>query len=292
MEKKSFSESIKKEILSYDWPEDLKKILVYSFIRTNYQIKNKTFILTTTQKDFKNKICVWLKKIYKISDIQIEETQKLLKIKIQDLDFIEKLSNQIGNLVISKTEEYGAYIAGSFLGKGWINNPISKFYHFELRVKTIQHSLDITEAFDAVGIRTITIHKDNWYYTYVKKSSSISDILKLVNATEAAMLFENERIQRDVIAHYSKMEALEPYNRRKTIKASGKQIESLKKLLESQKSHLLTIEQRKLAELRIENPSLSLFDLSLIFFDRHDKNLSKSTVNSWIKKMVVLSEGE
>lgn len=287
--KKSFSENIKYEILSYDWSKKMIRILFHAFVKINLEKKDKYFLFKTTQKDFKNKIIIWFREIYSV-EIKLQETKELLKIFIYDKDFENSFFNNEKQININSKEEYGVYIAGLFLGKGWINSPKSKFYHFEIRTKDIKYALNINEIFNFLEIKILTVYKNGWYYLYLKKGSDIVKILNLMKANNSFMLFENERIQRDFIATYTKMEAIEPYNLSKILRASKEQIIYLQDLLASSNIKLISKNQKELAKLRIENPSISLFDLSLMFHNRYNRSISKSTVNNWLNEMVNIAK--
>lgn len=289
MEKLSFSESTKDEIVNYNWNKKELTILLYSFIRTNSIFKNNELIIKTTLKRHKKIIKGWIREIYGV-EVDEDETNRIVHLRIRNKSFISQFIEQLGNLELKSTTEFGAYIAGSFLGKGWINNSTSKFYHFEIRVKEISHSLDLIEAFDAVGIKAVTLFKDGWYYTYIKKSILISDVLKLMNTTKSLLEFEDQRIQRDFISNMTKLDSIEPHNQLKTSIASTRQINAIKKLMQTDKVLLLTTNQKKLIELRLSNPHLSLQDLAIVFAEKHSKLLSRSTINNWLKRAEELSK--
>ncbi len=285
----SFSEKTKDEIINYQWTDKQINILLYSFIRTNGKIEGDKLILKTTLKRHLPIFEKWFENTYDVT-VKVKESKTLVHIIVEDKDFINKFTSQLGNIELEDIKNIGAYTAGAFVGKGWISNSDSKFYHFEIRIKTIDHSLDLIEAFDAVGIKTITLFKDGWYYTYIKKSLLIADALKLMNATSSLLEFEDQRIQRDFISNMTKLDSIEPYNQFKISVASQRQIKAIEKIFKTNKVLLFTEEQKQLFELRVSNPHLSLNDLSIVYLEKYQKQLSKSTVNNWLAKTEELSK--
>lgn len=284
----SFSEYIKNEILEYNWEERQLEILFYSFLRTNGTMRGGTYKVTTSLIKWEKKFNELFLKFYGVKVTPIR-TKTLIKYTITDPIFNEKFTSQFGELVINSLEDNKAYIAGAFIGKGWLNKPSSRFYHCELRVRNLAHSLDIQEAFDGIGIKTITINKNKWFYTYIKKAADISNLIRAVNASQSLMFFEDSRIERDFVATFKKMESIENYNFKKTYDTSEKQIKAIKKLKKMPTYNSLKKEWVDLMELRIEKPLYSLSELEMEFNKRHDTFFSKSTINNWLNNIIKIS---
>lgn len=285
----SFSHFIKNEILEYNWSERELSILFFSFLRTNGTFKKSKYIFTTTLLDWEKKITEMFRK-YQGLKIKPEIQKTQLKYVITDAEFLERFANEIGNLIVNNEAELKAYIAGAFVGKGWISSPSTRFYHFEIRVRHMSHSLDIQEAMDSLGIRTTTLQKNGWYYTYVKKSMEISNLISAFNASQSMMIFEDARINRDFIATFKKMESIENYNYQKTHENCLKQLESINKIKDTPLMNSLSIREKAIMDLRVEFPDYSLSELQLEYNDRNDLDVSKSTINNWLNKICSIAE--
>ncbi len=285
----SFSEFIKNEIMEHNWTDEQWRVLFYIFLRTNGTYKRGSYIVTTTLKKWEEKFTLLFKKFYKI-DVKPIFFKKIVKYEIKDTEFLEHFSRELGTLIANNLEEIKAYVAGIFVGKGWISNPSSKFYHFEVRVRHLQLSLDVQEAFDSFGIRTHTINKNGWYYTYVKKSSEISKIISAFNAPQSVMYFEDSRIERDFISSFKKMESIEEYNHKKQHELAKTQIGIINKIKDKKICDTLTKNQKMLMNLRLEKPEYSLSELQMELNYRLELNISKSTINNWLKKILSLEE--
>ena len=289
--KVSFTTFIKNEIIEYNWTPNQVKIIFFSFLKTIGIFKDGYYLFSTTLIDKKIIINNLFKKFYSLNVSPIE-TKTLLKYKIYDKDFIDKFCLESNEKFLKSIEENKAFISGVFLGKGWINSPKSRFYHCEFRTKNISHSLDIQEVLDSLGIKFSTIIKNEWYYTYIKKALDISTVISSFNASQSLMLFEDSRIERDFVATYKKMESIEQYNQDKTKKSSIKQIEAINHIFDNKKENKLSIDQQKISKIRIDNPNYSLLELQMQFNHENNKEVSKSTIDFWLKKIIEKSKGE
>lgn len=289
--KPSFSKFIKNEILEYNWPIDQLEILFNSFLVINGNFKNDIFTLKTSLLNWEEKILSLFKEFYDIVP-KVENNNNLLNFKIKNPDFISKFNKISEKIIINNIEKNKAYIAGAFVGKGWINLPSSRFYHCEIRTKDENNSLLLQDSLNKIGIKSTTIIKKSWYYTYIKKSLEISNLIRAVKAFESLMIFEDKRIERDFLATYKKMESIETYNFKKSEEFSQKQIESIKKILNTQAFNSLDIKKINLAKLRIEKPNYSLSELQIEYNNRNNKNYSKSTINNWLNLIVNLEKNK
>ncbi len=285
----SFAEFIKNEILDFDWNEKQLDILFYSFLKSNCVFKKKHAVLGTQLKEKQEKIVSLFKEVFDV-EVEVKELESKVNFIIDDPSFVDRFYMLESELNLSDEDDVKAFIAGSFIGKGWVSKPSSRFYHMEFRVGSMSHSLNLQEAIDSLGIKTKTIKKGNWHITYIKKAIDLSDMLRAMNSIDAMMIFEEERINRDFTSTYSKMETIEAYNTFKTKTVSDLQIKAIKKLQEDNLLKTLKSDLYNIAMIRMEFPQYSLSDLQYTFNEKHSKNVSKSTINKWLKIIVDKSE--
>ncbi|BDU67830.1 MAG: hypothetical protein TYPL_4830 [Candidatus Tyloplasma litorale] len=284
----SFSNFVKNEILEYKWENKQLKVLFYSFLRANGNYSGGGYIVKSSLKEWEHFFNKMFQEFFNISPKAIK-TKKLIKYEIYDPEFLIKFTKRLGNLVAKTRDDHKAYISGLFIAKGWISNPKSTSFHFEVRVRNLYHSLDIQEIFEGVGIKTLTIQKNKWYFTYIKKSTDIANVLKLMNASQSVMFFEDQRINRDFISTLKKMDSIEYHNIKKSNETSKLQIKAIKAIKKNKKFLELNEKQKWLAELRVENPSSSFSSLMIKYEEKYKLELSKSTISNWLKIMVDLA---
>ncbi len=285
----SFTSFIKKEIIEYNWTKRQLEILFFSFLRTIETKKEEEYIFKTTLIEEEKKINSLFLDFFSLKITPIR-TKNLLKYIINDKEFAIKFKELKSNSLLKSLDENKAFISGVFLGKGWINSPKSRFYHCEFRVKNMDHSLDVQEVLDGLGIKCSTIMKNNWYYTYIKKASNISTIISSFNASQSLMIFEDSRIERDFVATFKKMESIEEHNLEKTRVSSKKQIDAIKNIYKNKRENELSEDQRNIIKIRMEYPDFSLLELQMEFNYKYKKDISKSAINSWFKKIIIKGE--
>ena len=119
----------------------------------------------------------------------------------------------------------------------------------------------------------------------VKEGEEISKILALIGANKAVMKFEEIRIQREMRGKVNRLVNCKTANLNKTINASVEQIAAINKLKENGKFNKLNENLKEIAELRIENPDMSLIDLGKLL----KEPVGKSGVNYRLKKIIELA---
>ena len=133
-----------------------------------------------------------------------------------------------------------------------------------------------------------TMEKQNQYSIYIKEGEQISRVLALIGANKAVMQFEEIRIQKEMRGKVNRLVNCKTANLNKTINASIEQISAIKKLKKEGKFNKLDENLKEIAELRIENPNISLIELGKLL----KKPLGKSGVNYRLKKIVEISKNK
>lgn len=122
----------------------------------------------------------------------------------------------------------------------------------------------------------------NKYAIYIKEGEEISKFIALIGANKAVMKFEEIRVQKEMRGKVNRLVNCETANLNKTINASIEQISAIKKLKDTGKFSQLNDNLKEIANLRLENPNMSLVDLGKLL-----KNpLGKSGVNYRLKKII------
>ncbi len=132
------------------------------------------------------------------------------------------------------------------------------------------------------------MEKQNQYSIYIKEGEQISRVLALIGANKAVMQFEEIRIQKEMRGKVNRLVNCKTANLNKTINASIEQISAIKKLKKEGKFNKLDENLKEIAELRIENPNISLIELGKLL----KKPLGKSGVNYRLKKIVEISKNK
>ncbi len=241
------------------------KLLSNLEINHNIDVNGKTFNIVTKALD-----------IHKLTFIEIKENEVFLEEKIKD----------IGNDAKSE-ERKKAFIRGTFLGAGSINNPENS-YHLEI-VLSNEHNLKIVqEILGDFGVNTKELITKNRSSLYIKEGEEISKLLALIGANKAVMQFEDIRIKKEMRGKVNRIVNCETANLNKTINAAIEQIAAIKKLQKEGKFNKLDDNLKEIATLRIENPDMSLVELG----KRLKEPVGKSGVNYRLKKIMEIANGK
>ena len=291
----SFSSDIKKELnkgASLSNKNLVKFELLGYLISGNIDFnKTKKEIKFLTESDYNiNRLSKLLSNLDINHDIDVVGKNFVIKLKIKNLENLVEIENEkiyIKKEIINKNlkeEEKKAIIKGTFMGGGSINNP-KNTYHLELIFNEIEN-LQLTQKmlldFD---ISSKQIRLKNKYLIYIKDGEKISEFLALIGASRAVMEFEDIRIEKEMRGKVNRLVNCKTANLNKTINASVEQISAIKKLKESKKFNKLNDNLKEIANLRLENPNMSLIELGKLL----KQPLGKSGVNYRLKKIVEIA---
>lgn len=176
-------------------------------------------------------------------------------------------------------------LRGFFLGSGSINNPENS-YHLEI---SFQNKEILEFAINLLKDLKVKVKKmivDNRYSIYLKEGEEISKVLALMGANKAILHFEEIRVQKEMRGKVNRIVNCETANLNKTINASIKQIEAIKKLKESKKFNKLNDSLKEIAELRLKYPDMSLVELG----SKLKKPVGKSGVNYRLNKIIEIAK--
>lgn len=210
--------------------------------------------------------------------VKKKEMSEIVKIESNKIYFQEEIAN------IKNQELLKAIVRGMYLGSGSVNNPENK-YHLEITFSNESNMELAISILEKLGIKTKKMIMKNKYYLYIKEGEEISKILALIGANKAVMKFEEIRIQREMRGKVNRLVNCKTANLNKTINASVEQIAAINKLKENGKFNKLNENLKEIAELRIENPDMSLIDLGKLL----KEPVGKSGVNYRLKKIIELA---
>lgn len=273
---KSFSEFIKFEILNFNWATNTEYLLE-GFLKTSSTLKEDNLLIKITIKGMSDKIFSILKNKFGTSIKRIKNN-----LLTNNKDIINLFNRSIN---LSDEQQSKAFVAGTFLSKGLCNKPENKHFHLEIRQKNIQDAINLKDIIFSLGIKTKEINKNGWYFLYLKNPNYISDFLKLVNANEAMLIFEEEKIRKDFISSTNRLSSFEKINLIKTDNASKAQIEKIKNLIVNKKIDTLPLKVKRAYELRIQNKNLSLNDFTSLYNSKYKTTFSISAINHWFRKL-------
>ena len=200
---------------------------------------------------------------------------ELLELKMWDLGSNMKQDEQLARL----------YIREAFIKSGSVNDP-NKKYHLQIMFKEKAKAEEMQTLLNNFNIHAKIIIKEKDYMLYLKDGEEISEFLALVGANKSVIKFEEIRVIKEKRNDINRLVNCETANLNKTINASVKQIEDIKKIKKAGKFNELPETLKEIAEVRINNPEMSLIELGKLL----DKPIGKSGVNQRLKKLSQIAE--
>lgn len=178
-----------------------------------------------------------------------------------------------------------AFLAGAFLSCGSLTEPI-KEYHMEFAVPFEELCVDLSSLLMRIGISSRYVERKGQYVLYFKGSEDIEDMLTVMGATKSSIELMNVKILKDVRNKANRIANCDAANIERTLKASEKQIEDIEYIIRTEGLDSLTPELRNIAELRLENPDVSLKELGEML----DKPVGRSGANHRLKRLTEIAE--
>lgn len=288
----SFSSDIKQELndLKNLANKELVKYELIGYLLSGNINISKNNLEFTTESDYNiNRFSKLLSNLNINHNIDVSGKIFIIVVKKRELDKIVKIDenvicikDEITN--IKDQELLKAIVRGMYLGSGSINNPENK-YHLEITFSNNENLELASNILEKLGIKTKKMITKNKYYLYIKEGEEISKILALIGANKAVMQFEDIRIQREMRGKVNRLVNCEAANLNKTINASVEQIAAINKLKQNGEFNKLNENLKEIAELRLENPDMSLIELGKLL----KKPVGKSGVNYRLKKIIEIA---
>ena len=277
----SFSGDVKEElsiISNYNKNNLLAELLGY-FLSGNMNLNGENYEYVT-ENEFN------IEHLYKILfnlgiDYEPEIYSKyfLAKIEKKNLSGLFEKDNEMSEEIKKNI------VKGAFLGSGSISNPEKKYelYIMFNAKDDMKLIIDICKKYD---INFKIFEKRNKQEIYIKDGEEISRFLALVGASKSLLKYENIRIMRDKVNNVNRLVNCETANLTKTINAAVTQVQDIKLIIANGKLEELPEGVQYIAKLRLENPDVSLKELS----ELTNPPISKSGVNHRLKKIHDIAE--
>lgn len=298
----SYTTKIKNEIVEISLQKSEALAELSGFIRNNGYISDNCLILTTENKNIRDKISNLFKEIYE-EEVEIEvkdglnfSKKDLYLIRIKnnvnfilkdicylddDLNFLETPKEYL----VGANEEIRSYLRGVFLSSGSINDPKTSRYHMEILISKPTEAVFVQKLLNIFDLNSKILNRDKGYMVYIKEAEKISDFLKIVGAIKAVLYFENVRIYHDKKNHTNRLNNCEQANTDKAIGAAALQLRNIKILEENLATELLDEKTTEALEYRKKYPEASLKELSEIISLETNNAITKSGLNHRFRKI-------
>lgn len=175
-----------------------------------------------------------------------------------------------------------SFLRGAFLAGGSVTDP-AKRYHLELVTDHYNVSREMYSLLLEMGFEPKEATRKGNFVNYFKQSSAIEDFLTTIGAPISAMELMSQKIEKDMRNSINRKVNCDTANVSKTVDAAFQQIEAIEKIVEKTGLDSLPDKLRETAELRRNNPEMSLSELAEM--SQH----TKSCLNHRLRKLMEIS---
>ena len=296
----SFTSTIKEEITRLE-NNKLEYIAELSAILRNNAVVDSDIIITVENNAVARRIFKLIKSIYDITPVVTvrkrfnfnNNLSYILRIRNKKDIILNDLSIIIDNVyqnipheyIINDDECLRAYLRGVFISTGSVNDPKTSRYHLEFIVSDYEYGEFVSELLNKFNLNSKVIKREKNYMVYIKEAEKISDFLRVINAYNGVMYFEDIRIYRDHKNMTNRLNNCEQANMDKIFFTASNQIRDIEKLKEYDMMDLIDEKLKIVIEYRIKYPEASLADLSEIISRETGNNITKSGLNHRFRKI-------
>lgn len=290
----SFSADVKNEILSVEVENECCKhafaygMMLFSraFSVHDMSILTEHSGIAEAYFELMKSVCGVTPKIKKSKSgkIKVEITKEAERIKVlETFGYSPKSAVRLNWANFSDECCKIAFLKGVFLACGTVNDP-NKRYHLEFVVPYLNLSRDLKvfiNDFDQLSVEPKSITRNSNYLIYFKDSESIEDILASMGASNSALEVMGVKMYKDMRNNVNRKLNFENANLDKTIDAASKHVEAIIHIKNTVGLSYLSDDLREIAELRYENPDISLRELGEML----SSPLSRSGVSHRLTKI-------
>ena len=286
----SFTGEAKNEVCHLELSE-AESISQLSAIFISNAVIDDKITLMTENSNVARRIYTLLKKIFNINpQITIRKGYNYSKkmhyiLEIKDKKILKSLG--IGSVpetfIVADDDLIRAYLSGIFLMTGSINDPKTSRYHLEFNLSDKKNALFVSKLLNNYGLNSKVLTRENRYMVYIKEAEKISDFLRLINAYNAVLYYEDIRIYRDHKNMTNRLNNCEQANVDKIIETANKQLKDIEII--RNKKIILNEKEEEAAIYREKYPEASLTELSEIISLETNSKISKSGLYHRFRKI-------
>lgn len=302
----SFAGEVKKELSKADISvpglrlAECYGLLLYSRVFSETEIKLKTEAMCVAEKFCEHISSLFGAIVEKKStlratreDINLHSIKVLLPSDSRRIFSFFGYSSDTPNLRVNRANIeddrcIAAFLRGVFLACGSVNDP-QKNYHLEFCVPYKNLCTDLCTLMGEIAecnLSPRTTLRNGTHIVYFKDSEQITDLLTYMGATNSAMDIMNAKAYKQMRNVTNRRINSELANISRTVEAGARILSAIDVIEADRGLSALPDNLRAVAELKMENPELSLSALGSLL----DPPISRSGVNHRLNKLIEIAE--
>ena len=303
----SFATDVKNEISDLRLSKTENIAELSAFIRNNGHFSNDEIMLYTENMMIAKRVYALVKNLYDVHSlmttrqnvafnknnvyyIEIKDKVDLILHDLSVMDEDGKLLDSPKEYIVAEEEEMKAYIRGTFLAKGSINDPKTSQYHLEFLFDKKYESVFLQRLLNHFNLNSKIILRDTKYMVYIKEAEKIADFLKLIKAFRSVLYYEDVRVLREQKNITNRLNNCEQANTEKIINTCNSQLKDIEKIEKNIGLDILDDKLKLVAEYRQKYPESSLLELSEIISLETDTPITKSGLNHRFRKIKEIAD--
>lgn len=307
----SFTSDVKLELMTLPLKTCCRVAELSALFAVNGQVnitsEGVTLSFMTTSLPLARKVIRSVKLLYQ-TDVEVvskkqvklkKKNQYIVTVKNKAHTMINELSLMdesrgfaatIDDTLLRQSCDHRAYLRGVFLASGSINHPDSSSYHCEMTVPNESFAYAVKHLLNGFDLNAKVLAKKRSHMVYIKESEKIADFLRIIDATNALFMYEDERIKRDFVNSITRVMNMEIANQNKTLEAANRQLKHIAVLENLVDTDKLPETVKEAITLRKAYPEASLTELSELSEKHLHKNISKSGLNHRFRNIASMVE--
>ena len=296
----SFSNQVKIEICEgYKMPDSCKASMLYGLLCSARAYSERKIEFLSECSEVATCFSKLVGRLYHINIPVVtifaskEQKKDLYFVKIDDSKVCkmicdsfncEKFSDTIGLLSLDEAITW-AFIKGLFLGCGSVADPNAE-YHLEFSFKNKDNAIFAQNMLSSLEFSPKAMIRRENFIVYFKDSGAIEDILTGIGAVKKCLELMDSKVIKDLRNRINRRNNCETANMRKTLDVALSQVDSINYIISKRGIGYLDDDLQKIADYRLENPEMSLNQLTELV----NGEFSKSGIDRRLKKIVKIAE--
>lgn len=294
----SFSSDVKKELVEIQIENNCcKKSLLYGMALFSKSFSFREVVFQSKSRATAELYCSLLKELCSIKAvIKASPSGKIYTASVKNAENVARIMSYFAhdkaetslriNFSNFDCEEcQSAFLRGAFLACGAVSSP-EKDYHLEFSVPYMNLSKSLVTCLQEKELAPKVTHRKGYNIIYFKDSEEIEDCLYIMGAGKSMFDMMNVKIVKEIRNTANRKANCDAANIEKTVAAASPQIAAIMKIEREKGLDSLSEPLRQMAEIRMENPDLSLNELAKMF----DPPISRSGVNHRLSRLVKIAE--
>lgn len=289
----SFSSDVKKELLEIKQKNSCcKKAFIFGAAMSAEITDGASLFMRVCDDNSADAVVFGINRIFK-KDVEVKKTNRGF-CNMSDLYFTspaicnfvsacdesENTDGSVIDMYLKCDTCISSFIRGVFCASGSISDP-HKSFTLELVLPTEERALHLKAKLEENGLAPGLVKRKKGYGLFFRNGEAVENFLTICGANETVFELYNSQIERDIRNNENRATNCVAMNIQRSVGAASKHIKIIEDLISAKLFDDMPDELKLTANIRLENPEMSLTELAGI----HKPAISKSGLNHRLSKI-------